>query len=157
MSDQDHLTNRAAHRSFDAARFSWDGVPVRAYKNGEGPYRDVTRNVLFEAEPELPIEWRYFNVAPGGWSTLERHQHIHWVMIARGHGQALIDRAIRTVAAFDLIRIPPMSWHQFRAAPDSDLGFLCVVAAERDRPQLPSQDDLAALSAVSEIAEFIRP
>ena len=29
---------------------------------------------------------RYFEVAPGGWTTLEHHQHEHVVVIVRGSG-----------------------------------------------------------------------
>jgi hypothetical protein len=49
-----------------------------------------------------------------------------------------------------------MQWHQFRAAEDAPLGFLCVVATERDRPQLPGADDLAALRQNAKVADFIR-
>jgi hypothetical protein len=49
-----------------------------------------------------------------------------------------------------------MTWHQFRAGPDEPLGFLCMVDRERDRPELPSPDDLAALRADPMIAEFLR-
>ena len=47
----------------------------------------------------------------------------------------------------DLVNVPPMTWHQFHAAPDAPLGFLCLVASDRDRPQLPSADDALAISA----------
>ncbi len=145
-----------AHRSFKDG-FQWQDVATRAYKDGDGPYQGVTRQVLFEGEPELPVEWRYFEVAPGGHSTLERHEHLHFVMIGRGAGEALIDGALRALKPFDLIRVPSLSWHQFRAAPDAPLGFFCLVAAARDRPQLPRPDDLATLRADPAIAAFIRP
>ena len=44
----------------------------------------------------------------------------------------------------DLVHVPPMTWHQFRAADDAPLGFLCMVNVDRDRPQLPDDTDLAA-------------
>jgi hypothetical protein len=47
----------------------------------------------------------------------------------------------------DLVNVPPMTWHQFHAAPDAPLGFLCLVASDRDRPQLPSADDALAICA----------
>ena len=49
-----------------------------------------------------------------------------------------------------------MTWHQFVAAADSPLGFLCMVNADRDRPQLPTADDLARLRADPAIAAFVR-
>ena len=58
--------------------FGWENVPVLAYKEG-GPYKGVTRQILFEGQEALPAQWRYFEVEPGGHSTLERHEHIHYV------------------------------------------------------------------------------
>jgi len=140
-------------RRFNA--FGWENVPVLAYKEG-GPYKDVTRQILFEGAGSLPVQWRYFEVQPGGHSTLERHEHIHWVLILRGRGACLVGAEITDIAEHDLIEIGPLQWHQFRAAGDAPLGFLCLVAAERDRPQLPSEDDLTALRQNAKIAEFIR-
>jgi quercetin dioxygenase-like cupin family protein len=136
--------------------YGWEGVEVLAYKDG-GPYRGVTRQVLFEGEASLPAQWRYFEVEPGGHSTLERHEHIHYVLILRGRGRCLVGDTISEIAAHDLVEVPRLAWHQFRAAEDAPLGFLCLVSATRDRPQLPSADDLAALRGKPSIADFIRP
>ena len=126
--------------------FHWEGVDVLAYKQeGSAPFRDVTRQVLFDsADP--PAQLRYFEVAPGGHTTLERHEHVHSVMVIRGRGQCLVGDSAYELGTNDLVAVPPMTWHQFRAAPDSPLGFLCLVAARRDRPQLPSAEELEALS-----------
>jgi mannose-6-phosphate isomerase-like protein (cupin superfamily) len=111
---------------------------------------------LFEGAETLPVQWRYFEVQPGGHSTLERHQHIHWVLILRGRGACLVGDAITDIAEHDLVEIQPMQWHQFRAAEDAPLGFLCLVAADRDRPQLPDADDLVALRQNTKVGDFIR-
>ena len=140
-------------RRFNA--FGWENVPVLSYKEG-GPYKDVTRQILFEGADSLPVQWRYFEVQPSGHSTLERHEHIHWVLILRGRGACLVGDEITDIAEHDLVEIKGMQWHHFRAAEDAPLGFLCLVAAERDRPQLPSADDLAALRQDATIADFIR-
>ncbi|MCA3421146.1 MAG: cupin domain-containing protein [Roseomonas sp.] len=140
-------------RRFNA--FGWENVPVLSYKEG-GPYKDVTRQILFEGAESLPVQWRYFEVQPGGHSTLERHEHIHWVLILRGRGACLVGDEISAIAEHDLVEIGAMQWHQFRAVEDAPLGFLCLVAAERDRPQLPDADDLAALRQHAKIADFIR-
>ena len=126
--------------------FHWEGVDVLAYKQeGAAPFKDVTRQVLFDsADP--PAQLRYFEVAPGGHTTLERHEHVHSVMVIRGRGQCLVgDRAYELVAN-DLVNVPAMTWHQFRAAADAPLGFLCLVAAQRDRPQMPAAHEVAAIS-----------
>lgn len=126
--------------------FHWEGVDVLAYKReGAAPFRDVTRQVLFDST-DPPAQLRYFEVAPGGYTTLERHEHVHSVMVIRGRGQCLVGERAYELAPHDLVNVPPMTWHQFRAAGDSPLGFLCLVPAERDRPQLPASDEIDAIS-----------
>ncbi|HSW82314.1 MAG TPA: cupin domain-containing protein [Usitatibacter sp.] len=127
--------------------FHWEGVDVLKYKQeGSAPFKDVTRQVLFESA-DLPAQLRYFEVAPGGYTTLERHNHVHAVMVIRGHGECLVGDKAYAIDTHDLVNVPPMTWHQFHAAPDAPLGFLCLVASDRDRPQLPSADDAVAICA----------
>ena len=136
--------------------FGWENVPVLAYKEG-GPYKGVTRQILFEGQDGLPAQWRYFEVEPGGHSTLERHEHIHYVLILRGKGRCLAGDEVSDIAEHDLIEVPSLQWHQFRAADDAPLGFLCLVSASRDKPQLPNADDLTHLRKVEAVGQFIRP
>ena len=134
----------------------WNGVDVLAYKQpGTAPFRDVTRQILFD-DPALGCQLRYFEVAPGGHTTLERHEHGHAVVIQHGRGLCLVGERIERVAPFDLVEVPSLTWHQFRAEADAPLGFLCMVNAVRDRPQLPDADALATLRASPAIAAFIR-
>jgi quercetin dioxygenase-like cupin family protein len=135
--------------------FAWDAVPVLAYKEG-GPYKGVTRQVLFEGEDSLPVQWRYFEVEPGGHSTLERHEHLHYVLILRGRGRCLVGETVSDIGEHDLVEVPRLAWHQFRAADDAPLGFLCLVSATRDRPQLPEPADLETLRGHPHVAAFIR-
>jgi quercetin dioxygenase-like cupin family protein len=126
--------------------FHWQGVDVLRYKqDGTAPFRDVTRQVLFDSN-DPPAQLRYFEVAPGGYTTLERHEHVHSVMVIRGRGQCLVGDKAYELATHDLVSVPPMTWHQFRAAGDEPLGFLCLVASTRDRPQLPGEDEIEALT-----------
>ncbi len=135
--------------------FRWDGVELLAYKDdGSAPFKAITRQVLFE-RPELGCELRYFEMEPGGHSTLERHEHVHAVMIFRGRGTCLVGGAVREVAAPDLVYIPPMTWHQFRATRAEPFGFLCMVNAARDKPQLPSEAELARLKEDPAAAAFL--
>lgn len=136
--------------------FGWENVPFLAYKEG-GPYKGVTRQVLFEGEASLPVQWRYFEVEPGGHSTLERHEHIHYVLILRGRGRCLVGDTISEIAEHDLVEVPSLRWHQFRAAADAPLGFLCLVSATRDRPQLPEAGDLENMRRNATVGDFIRP
>ncbi len=138
------------------ADFRWDDVDLLAYKETGSHFKEVTRQVLFGEELGLRAQLRYFEVAAGGYSTLERHEHAHGVMILRGRGRVLLGDRIETVAERDLVSIPAMTWHQFRADAGDTLGFLCMVNCERDRPQLPGEQDLKRLRADPAIAEFIR-
>jgi quercetin dioxygenase-like cupin family protein len=135
--------------------FRWENVELRPYKEeGRAPFKNISRQALF-ADPELAGELRYFEIAPGGYSTLERHAHVHGVMILRGAGHCLVGRTIRAVKCHDLVHIAPWTWHQFRADAGEHLGFLCLVNAERDRPQLPNAADLAELRSEPAVAAFL--
>jgi mannose-6-phosphate isomerase-like protein (cupin superfamily) len=135
--------------------FRWDGVAHMPYKqDGSAPFKDISRQVLFQ-EPDMGCELRYFEMDAGGYSTLERHEHAHAVMILRGQGHCLLGDEVVTVKSFDLVTIPSWTWHQFRATQGEPLGFLCMVNQQRDRPQLPTEQELAALKAVPAIAKFL--
>lgn len=134
----------------------WEETPVFAYKQeGTTTFRDVTRQVLFEGG-QMEFQWRYFEVAPGGYSSLERHEHEHAVMVVRGEGRALVGDRVYDIRLYDLILVPPLTWHQFQPTGEEPLGFLCIVNARRDRPQLPGPADLEALRRNPEVAAFIR-
>ena len=136
--------------------YRWDGVAHQPYKqDGAAPFKDISRQVLFH-EPELGCELRYFEMAAGGYSTLERHEHAHAVMILRGHGECLLGDAVQTVQPFDLVSIPAWTWHQFRASAGEPFGFLCMVNQTRDRPLLPTEQELETLRAIPAVARFLQ-
>ncbi|GAB4223626.1 MAG: 1-methylthio-xylulose 5-phosphate sulfo-lyase [Acidobacteriota bacterium] len=135
--------------------YRWDGVELRDYKPAGTHFRGITRQVLFDGPGGLGAQLRYFEIAPGGHSTLERHRHPHAVMVLRGRGRALAGDRIVDLAPFDLLEIGPDEWHQFRAD-DEPLGFLCLVDCERDRPVRPGPADLERLRRDPRIAAFIR-
>lgn len=150
----DIVTTRTAHRRAQPGH-RWDGVELRPYKEDDRAlFKAITRQVLF-ADPGQRSELRYFEVAPGGFSTLERHAHVHAVLILRGRGHCLVGDTVRQIEQNDLVSVAPWTWHQFRATADEPLGFLCMVDAERDKPQLPTAADLADLRAKPEIAAFL--
>ena len=135
--------------------FRWDGVTHMPYKQeGSAPFKDISRQVLFH-EDNLGCELRYFEMDAGGYSTLERHEHAHAVMILRGHGECLVGDEVRPVKQFDLVTIPSWTWHQFRATDAAPLGFLCMVNVLRDRPQLPDEAELARLKSTPAVARFL--
>ncbi len=145
-----------AIKKFDATRFRWSGVPEKVYKTNGTHFRDISRFELIKNLPGLACQLRYFEIQPGGYSSLERHQHAHAVLILRGSGQVLIGDSIAAIEPFDVVEIPPMTWHQFYAADNEPLGFLCIVDCERDRPQRPTPEELEQLRANPAIAAMIR-
>jgi mannose-6-phosphate isomerase-like protein (cupin superfamily) len=146
--------DRTIHRK--AKDYRWEGVEERPYKEDDRAlFKSITRQVLF-SDPQMQGELRYFEVAPNGFSTLERHEHMHAVLILRGRGHCLVGNKVQPIATRDLITVPPMTWHQFRATKGEPLGFLCMVNATRDKPQLPTADDVAKLAADAKIAAFLR-
>ncbi|HEY5302363.1 MAG TPA: cupin domain-containing protein [Acetobacteraceae bacterium] len=135
--------------------FRWDQVDLRPYKEDDAaPFKAIARQELF-AHPSLGCELRYFEMAAGGYSTLERHEHVHAVMILRGRGRCLLGGDVRDVKPFDLVTIPAWTWHQFRATKGEPLGFLCMVNAERDRPQLPTEAERAELANNPAVRAFL--
>jgi mannose-6-phosphate isomerase-like protein (cupin superfamily) len=148
------MTERIIHRR--AGDYRWEADEELPYKeDARALFKAVTRQVLF-SDPQMRAELRYFEVAPGGYSTLERHEHMHAVMILRGRGHCLVGNEVKPVETRDLVTVPPMTWHQFRASRGEPLGFLCMVDAARDKPQLPSAQDIAALEQDREVAAFLR-
>jgi mannose-6-phosphate isomerase-like protein (cupin superfamily) len=145
------------HRQFQSMPdgHRWEGVEHKVYKEDERAlFADISRQTLF-SRPDLAGELRYFEVAPGGFSTLERHEHVHAVLVLRGGGQALVGSTVVELSSNDLVTVPPMTWHQFRSRADQPLGFLCMVDAVRDKPQLPTAEDVAKLKADPAVARFL--
>lgn len=137
--------------------YHWEGIPLLNYKEDGGThFKSITRQVLSECGNDLPTELRYFEVAAGGHSTLERHEHVHMVLIGRGAGQCLVKDRVYDLGLMDAVYIPPMTWHQFRATGTEPLGFLCMVKCDRDRPQRPTEEDLKTLRSNPTISNFIR-
>jgi mannose-6-phosphate isomerase-like protein (cupin superfamily) len=143
-------------RTAHLGSFRWQDVPVLEYKPEPGSFRDVSRQVLFGADAGLPCELRYFEIAPGGHSTLERHEHAHAVVIQCGEGRALVGNEIVELRPLDLVWVPPRTWHQFRTRGAAPLGFLCLVARDRDRPVRPGDAELEELRRDPEVAAFLR-
>ena len=120
----------------------WANIEPARYRREEGGlarFRNVTRHTLLGAGPDggeagLGFELRYFEVAPGGYSSLERHAHGHAVVIVKGKGAVRLGEATEPVSALDVVYVAPHDVHRFSADAGEELGFLCVVDRARDRP-----------------------
>jgi quercetin dioxygenase-like cupin family protein len=116
--------------------FSWEGVPVREYKQQAEHHCGVVRTTLVGAGGErTAFQVRYFEIAPGGYSSFEHHEHEHAVVVLRGRGVVQLGEQLHEIGYGDAVYVAPHEPHQFRnPSADEPLGFLCVVDAERDRP-----------------------
>lgn len=131
---------------FDPARFRWRGIPSTPYKaTPRGPlaWKGVERFVLVgDGGEPTAFHLRYFEIAPGGYSSFEQHRHAHAVLVIRGRGRVRIGGVEHRVGPMDFVYIPPGVPHQFRAGREP-FGFLCPVDALRDRPR-PVPSDRAS-------------
>ncbi|MGA1795281.1 MAG: RuBisCO large subunit C-terminal-like domain-containing protein [bacterium] len=120
----------------------WEGIEKSPYKAEGGRFQGITRTELYEPESgEAGFDVRYFEIEPGGFSSLERHEHIHLVIGARGRGEVRIADRWHTIFPHDIARIPRDSPHQLRNRGASIFGFYCIVDHVRDRPEPLQEGD----------------
>lgn len=142
-------------KAFDKDAFTWEGVDTLVYKQDGSPFKDVTRQVLFDGAFDIPCQFRYFEVKPGGYSTLENHEHTHMVMIFRGKGQCLLGEEVRDVKVGDFIEIPSHTVHQFRANQGDYVGFLCLVNINRDKVKVVTAEEMEAMKQNPTVKAFL--
>jgi quercetin dioxygenase-like cupin family protein len=127
---------RAAIMRFDPAQFRWagvDAIPYKASEDGPLAWRRVERFVLLGGAGEpVAFPLRYFEIAPGGYTSYERHRHAHAMVVVRGDGRVRIGMQMFRVHPMDLVFVPPGGPHQFLAG-RRRFGCLCPVDADRDR------------------------
>jgi quercetin dioxygenase-like cupin family protein len=138
--------NRSVLRRF--TDFHWDAVATERYKSEDGGWAALSRQVLVGARGEsAPFEVRYFEIAPGGYSSLEKHRHEHVVICLRGAGEVLLGGELQSVGYLDLLYLAPDEPHQLSNTGSEPFGFLCLVSRERDRPRPLDPEQLATLLA----------
>ncbi len=119
-----------------SADHSWTGVKTERYKLDDGTWADVIRRTLVGDRGEgVKFHLRYFEIAPGGHTTLERHRHEHVVVGVRGRGKCKVRRNSYEIEVMDTLYIPPDAPHQLKNPYQEPFGFFCVVDAKRDRPR----------------------
>ena len=96
---------------------------------------------------------RYFEVAPGGFSSLEKHAHEHAVICVRGAGRRW-SAARCTSCGRSTSCGGPWVPHRWVNAGDEPFGFLCSVDGERDKPAPLSDEEWEALRANPLTAPF---
>ena len=123
----------------------WRDIPTRVYKNEGGHFKDIVRRTLLREVQGIPFELRYFEVAKGGYSSLEKHEHTHTVIIHRGEGRGIVGEKEYPAKPGDIFVILAHEAHQFIQTGEEPLGFYCMVPNERDRPLLLNEAEKQAL------------
>jgi quercetin dioxygenase-like cupin family protein len=115
--------------------FRWEGVPTVAYKAPADHWCGIVRTVLAGDRGEQTMfHVRYFEIEPGGHSSLEHHGHAHIVVVLRGRGEVKLGDRQDQLGFGDVVYVAPNDVHQFRNPFEDPFGFLCVVDAHRDAP-----------------------
>jgi quercetin dioxygenase-like cupin family protein len=105
--------------------YDWEGIDIVSLdKPG---VKDISKRILVGPNEQAPgIAMRYFEVQPGGHSPDESHPEIHEVIVLKGSGQVFLDGEYHDIVEGDVVYVGPNERHQFLAAPDEGMGFICV-------------------------------
>lgn len=139
--------------------FHWDTVERKEYKTDTTNFKGVSRYSLLGEEAdewELNMQTRYFEVEPGGYTSLEHHRHPHSVVIIRGTGTVVLGNEVHALNTFDVVYISPETLHQFHADQGEALGFICIVDRYRDKPAIPGEAVIENVMGNSEARKKIR-
>jgi quercetin dioxygenase-like cupin family protein len=138
----------------------WADVPVAGYAP-EQP-GNVERHTLVgerrsdESAAGPKLELRYFRVAPGGASRLEKHEHEHYVIVGEGRGKVYVAGEVSELVTHDVVYVAPRQPHQFVNCSDTPFGFYCIVPSVRDFYTDLSDEEHAAIAAHPD-ARFVAP
>jgi quercetin dioxygenase-like cupin family protein len=105
--------------------WDWDGVPVLSY----GPERPgvTVQRFISRRDTSNNLELRYFELEPGSTSNFESHNYEHAVLVLRGRGTVRLGEQFHPIKFGDVIFVSSDEIHQFLAAADEPLGFMCAV------------------------------
>ncbi len=106
----------------------WKGVQEQEYISPDAHGVSV-RWLILPADEAASFGLRYFEVAPGGHTSLDRHAHDHGVVVLRGRGRVLLGEEVREISYGDTVYVSPHELHQLRCVGEEPLGFLCVIPA----------------------------
>ncbi len=111
-------------------QFDWEGVELSRYP----PERDMkgvsVRWLIGPAEEAPNFALRYFEIEPGGWTSLDHHAHDHGVVIMRGQGLVRLGEEEFDIAFGDVVYVPGNEVHQFKNTGEEPFGFFCVIPAK---------------------------
>lgn len=123
--------------------WDWEGVPVQDY----GPERPgvAVRRFISRQDGSYNMEARYFELQPGAKSNFESHNYEHAVLVLRGRGSICLGDEVHPIRFGDSIFVESDQVHQFRAAQDEALGFMCAVLNKELRVSVHGEQHLLKL------------
>ncbi|MGC2424117.1 MAG: cupin domain-containing protein [Nitrospirota bacterium] len=144
--------------------YTWSEVAKEPYKAGgasvgrDAPgapetacFCGIDRQTLIGMKGEsAKFHVRYFEVEPGGHSSLEKHEHEHVVICVRGKGRALAGDKVFEVGFMAALYVAPNEPHQLINTGTDPFGFICIVDAERDRPKTLDDEEIKKLDESDE-------
>ncbi|MBI5190594.1 MAG: cupin domain-containing protein [Nitrospirae bacterium] len=143
--------NKSRLHRFQPDTYTWSEVEKEQYKDAGGCWCGIDRNTLIGNRGESSkFHLRYFEINPGGNSSLEKHGHEHTVICARGRGRAIVDDRLHDMSMMDVLYVAPDTPHQLLNPYSEPFGFFCIVDAERDRPRELDKEDVERLEASPE-------
>jgi quercetin dioxygenase-like cupin family protein len=135
----DKMTVKSIIYRHKSGSYTWRGIKTETYKPGKGDWSSIIRRTLIGDGLKSKSHVRYFEIAPGGQSSFEKHRHEHIVIGIRGIGRVFLDNKQYMVNIFDVVYVSPNTPHRFSNPSDEPFGFLCIVSARRDKPRILSK------------------
>lgn len=119
--------------------FQWSNRESTPYKDADDlAFKGVRRvELVGKFGEQTRCDLRYFEVEPGGFTSLEKHLHTHIVIGARGTGLLTVGNQRVSLEPMDVMYLQPLEVHQLHNETAEPFGFLCIVDHERDRPMRP--------------------
>jgi quercetin dioxygenase-like cupin family protein len=119
--------------------WDWDGIPIGHYATRPGV---TVQRFIGRRDQSQNMELRYFELEAGACSNFEQHNYEHAVLILRGRGTVRLGEEITPIQFGDAIFVEPNEIHQFRAAEDEALGFMCAVLDKKLRVTVHGEQTL---------------
>jgi ribulose-bisphosphate carboxylase large chain len=117
--------------------FRWNAIVRERYKPSGDDWSGIIRQTLIGNHGEsAKFHVRYFEIAPGGYSSFEMHRHEHVIIGIRGQGTCVAGNKKHRIGYLDTLYVRPGEPHQLKNPFDEPFGFFCLVNAERDKPKI---------------------
>ena len=111
------------HRVQDGADWRWEDVQVEGYNTN-----NATKQVLIgDKDGSSNFAMRYFTIPPREFSSLDKHEREHGVLVIHGRARVQLGERFEEVGPGDVVYIPGWEVHQFENLTDEPFTFLCIV------------------------------